>query len=180
MTTATETLKDAVAALGLTYKADFVPFSKSRNAKKVTKPRDYSLNWKVTINKGSRSITTDYMQGIAHIPGYAQNTRYTTDQWEALKYACENGKALRNPGSVIPTGKAIPAPELHDVMHSLVLDASALDAGSFEEWAGDFGYETDSRSAEKIYHQCMEIALRLRAMIGDAGIEALRAAGQDY
>src|SRR3990167_4857080 len=45
-----ETLKAAVSALGLKYEAEFVPWSKSRNAKKPpVKPGDYSLNWKLTI-----------------------------------------------------------------------------------------------------------------------------------
>lgn len=177
-------LQAAVEGLGLTYSALFVPFSQSRNAKKATKPGDYSLNWKVTISKGNRSLTTDYMQGIGHLPGYRQNTRWTNDEWEALKYACENGKvtrlAYRGTWQAERGASAIPAPELRDVMYSLSLDAGAIDAGSFEEWAGDFGYETDSRKAEQIYQACMKIALELRAMIGEAGINALREAAQDY
>lgn len=184
MTTATETLQAAVESLGLTYTAQFVPFSQSRNAKKATKPGDYSLNWKVTISKGGRSLTTDYMQGIGHLPGYSHNTRWTIDAWDALKYACENGKVInpRQVGSVVATigAKAIPAPELRDVLYSLALDASVLDAASFEEWAREYGYDTDSRAGERIYKACMKIALELRAMIGEAGINALREASQDY
>ena len=150
--TATETLQDAVNALGVTYTAEFVPFSKSRNAKKATKPGDYSLNWKVTISKGGRKLTTDYMQGIGHIPGHKHNTRYTMHAWEALKHACETGKSGYDASRIAAHvfTKAIPAPALHDVLHCLVLDAGVLDAGSFEEWASEYGYETDSRSAEKI------------------------------
>lgn len=176
-----ETLETACAALGLTYTADFVPFSKSRNAKKATKPGDYSLNWKVTIAKGSRSLTTDYMQGIAHIPGHKQNTRYTSMAWEDLKFTCEQGKTAGKEGSVTRIGsKPIPAPLLRDVLYSLALDAGALDYATFEDWASDFGYEKDSRSAEKTYQACLKIALELRAMIGDAGLQSLRDACQDY
>src|SRR5438045_610858 len=89
-----ETLKAAVEALGLAYVAEFVPFSKSRNAKKATKPSDYSLNWKLTISKGSRRVSTDYSAGIAHIPGYKHtwSGRLSMDEFEAIKYACEHGK----------------------------------------------------------------------------------------
>jgi hypothetical protein len=178
-----ETLKAAVDALGLEYRAEFVPFSNSRNAKKATKPGDYSLNWRVTISKGARSISTDYMQGIAHIPGYRHGTRYTVDEWDALKFACESGRTAGRPGSVLGMSmgsKPIPAPELHEIMYSLSMDASALDCATFEEWAGDYGYETDSRSAEKIYRECLRIALELRAMVGDAGLQSLSDAAQDY
>ena len=176
-----ETLIAAVDALGLKYEARFVPFNQSRNAKKATKPSDYSLNWKITLSKNGRQhLVTDYMQGIAHIPGYSQNTRFTSDAWEALKYACESGKTIRRPGSVIPQVKAIPVPALHDVMYSLAMDAGAIDHADFESWASDYGYDVDSREAEKIYKQCLQIALTLRAMIGEDGLNALRDASQDY
>jgi len=177
-----ETLKAAVEALGLDYKAEFVPWSKSRNAKKPpVKPGDYSLNWKVTITaKNGRAITTDYMQGIAHIPGYKQ-ARMTVDEFEALKYACEQGNTARLSNFGTPLGpKPIPAPALHDVMYSLLMDAEAIDVGSFEEWASNFGYGTDSREAERLYKACMDTALKLRAMLGDSTITALRESAQDY
>ena len=184
MTNATENLQAAVEALGLTYKAEFVPFSKSRNAKKATKPGDYSLNWFVTISKGNRHLRTDYMQGIAHLPGYTHNTRWTNDAWDALKSACESGKTVSpRTAGYMPSSfgaKPIPTPELRDVMYSLVLDAGVIDAGGFEEWASEYGYSVDSREAERTYNACMKIALELRAMIGDAGIKALQIASQDY
>lgn len=180
-----ETLQAAVDALGLTYSAEFVPFSKSRNAKKATKPSDYSLNWRCTFAKGSRSLTVDYQQGIGHIPGHRQNTRYTVDEWDALKYACEHGKTVRMRYGAMPSfpsmgAKSIPAPLPRDVLYSLAMDASAIDCATFEEWAGDYGYGTDSRAAEKLYRECLRIALELRAMVGDAGLQSLRDAAQDY
>jgi len=71
-------------------------------------------------------------------------------------------------------------PKDADVMHSLSLDASVLDTGTFEEWASEFGYDTDSRAAEATYRACLDIALKLRSMIGEAGMQLLRDAGQDY
>ena len=176
------TLQNAVDALGLNYSAEFVPFSKSRNAKKATKPSDYSLNWRVTLSKNGRSLTTDYMQGIGHIPGHKQNTRYTTNAWGALKHTCETGKYGGRESSIAQYlgEKPIPAPLPRDVLYSLGMDASVIDYPSFEEWASDFGYEPDSRKAEKTYQECLRIALELRAMLGDAGMQSLRDASQDY
>lgn len=76
-------------------------------------------------------------------------------------------------------GAKIDPPDMADVVASLVMDASVLDAGGFEEWANEYGYDTDSRSAEAIYRACLDITLRLRAGIGDDGLRALRDACQD-
>ena len=56
-------------------------------------------------------------------------------------------------------------PTATDVINSLVLDSSALDE-TFEEWAGDFGYDTDSRKAEKMYRSCIDYAIRLKRLLG--------------
>lgn len=180
MTTQPDTLKNAVDALGLEYKAEFIPFSKSRNAKKAVKPGDYSLNWRVTVGKGRNSLTTDYMQGIAHIPGYKEtwSGRLSVDEFDRIKQACENGTMIGR--SRFITNTKITMPKLHDVMYALAMDASAIDHASFEEWANEYGYSPDSREAEKIYKQCLDIALKLRAMIGDEGLNTLREASQDY
>lgn len=39
------------------------------------------------------------------------------------------------------------------VIHSLILDL--IDGRTFEEWCSDFGYDTDSRSKERIYNECV-------------------------
>lgn len=58
------------------------------------------------------------------------------------------------------------APSLFDVLHCLCSDASVLDYQSFEQWASEYGYSPDSRSAEKTYHACMELSLKLQAAVG--------------
>lgn len=179
MSEAKAKLQAAIDALGITYTADFVPFSKSRNAKKATKPGDYSLNWKVTIRKNGRSLCTDYMQGIGHIPGKAASAyRLSIAEFERIKSVCESGKYGREADSFLK--HPLPLPDVCDVMHCLVLDAEVLEYARFEEWAENFGYEPDSRKAEQTYRDCMAIALQLRSIIGDAGIQAVREAGQDY
>lgn len=67
-----------------------------------------------------------------------------------------------------------------DVFYSLAMDSDVLNYGTFEEWAAEFGYDPDSRKAESIYRACLEIALKLRAAIGEDGLERLREAFQDY
>lgn len=71
-------------------------------------------------------------------------------------------------------------PDVLDVIYSLVADSGVLDAGGFEDWAADYGYDPDSRSAESTYRACLDIALKMRGAIGEAGLESLREAFQDY
>ena len=59
-------------------------------------------------------------------------------------------------------------PTAADVLSCLLLDATGYDdARNFEDWAPEFGYDPDSRKAEKIYHECGEISKKLHALLGD-------------
>ena len=170
-------LNEIIDNLGIVYTAEFVPFSRSRNAKSDPKINDYSLNWKITISKNRNVLTTDYMQGIGYIPGYVFKYHMTVNQLKNIKTACESGKDYTDHTTI---GKKIPPPAWQDVLYSLVMDSSALEYSTFEEWAEDFGYETNSRKAEKIYKLCLEIGLKLRAMLGSDTMEKLREAYSDY
>ena len=171
---------EAIAALGLTYSAEFVPFSKSRNAKANPKINELGLNWRVTVRKGARSLTTDYGAGIAHIPGYKYQARMSVDEADAIRTACELGTTRELGAPSLPRQAPIPAPKFADVLHCLVSDSEVIDCATFEEWASDLGYDPDSLTAERVYKACLEIALKLRAMVGDTGLAQLRDAFQDY
>jgi len=173
-----ETLAAECARQGLTIRAVFVPFSQSRN--KANK--DPSLNWLVTLLRDGREILiTDYMQGCGHCPSYKASIKEIGGQNSimrdgAIRNECETGRVNRFQNS----RKEIIAPTAHEIMYSLILDSEVLDAGTFEEWAGNFGYDADSRKAESIYRARLEIALKLRNGLGEAGLSAIRDAAQDY
>lgn len=48
--------------------------------------------------------------------------------------------------------KVIKAPTAYDILACL----TKYNPGTFEDFCGDFGYDTDSRSAEKTYHAAMK------------------------
>lgn len=158
MTTQKPDITSIVPAL--TYHADFVPWSTSRNAAE-DRP---SLNWRITFTRGGASLTTDYMQGIGHLPGY-QHGRKSVDQDAVEKNAAQSG---------VWHGRKLSAPDAADVMQSLLMDAEAMDYADFESWANKFGSDHDSRAAEKTYRACLDIGLKLRAMLGDEKMAALR------
>ncbi len=160
---------EAVAeTLGLTMTTEFVPWSASRH-EGATHP---SLNWKVTLHKGAKPIlTTDYSAGMGHCRSYKQG-KMSMDEYDEVKRECQTGHHKM--------GSTAARLELADVLHSLASDADVIDYSSFEEWADMGGWDTDSRKAEAVYRACLEIGLKLRAALGDAGLAQLREACQDY
>jgi hypothetical protein len=175
----------------ITMAAEFVPFSKSRNAAPSDGEPWPSLNWKITIQRHGRDVlVTDYAQGAAHAPAYKRkwnhgpaSGRYATRLKDsAVADECETGKIAKpawgqSDGHIIGR-ESVPSPRLGDVMQSLIRDADVLDSGGFESWASDCGYDTDSRKAEAIYKACVEIATKLRAALGAALMAELALAAQ--
>lgn len=176
---------DTLAALGITVESVFVPFSQSRN-----KDSEYhTLNWRVTIKRNGRDVlTTDYSAGTAHCPGYNKKPHAafhgsgSVYQRIVTRAECEKGKPVKRvlANDDCLHGKDWIEPSPVDVLCSLSMDSDVLDSGGFEDWAADFGYDTDSRAAESIYRACLELALQMRAAFGSEGMAALQTAFQDY
>jgi hypothetical protein len=65
-------------------------------------------------------------------------------------------------------------PTAAEVLDCLASDAAGFEnARSFEEWASEYGYDTDSRKAERAYKAISRQAAKLRALFGDANYETL-------
>lgn len=59
-------------------------------------------------------------------------------------------------------------PTAQDVLDCLLSDASGYEnARSFEEWASEYGYDTDSRKAERVYEQVKTQTHKLRKFLGE-------------
>jgi hypothetical protein len=58
-------------------------------------------------------------------------------------------------------------PKLADVLDCLASDASGLEnARDFADWCAEYGYDTDSRKAERTYKAIKRQASRLKAVLG--------------
>lgn len=192
-------LTEAMAKHGLTVKAEFVPWSRSRNAGEKDErgnPR-HSLNWKVTLERNGRPVlTTDYSAGAGHCPAYNKKPPANWDrparfwQFYACEWECENGFEARYtfggfnartvPVSEFKSRKIPIEPKPESVVHSLIMDSDVLDYAKFEDWAREMGFDPDSRKGETVYRACLEIALTLRSGLGESVLAELREAGQDY
>lgn len=171
---AAEARKALYTEIGLNYAATFVPQSVSRNAGE----KRPTINWRVSLTTKSGSLTTDYMQGIGHIPGYYTSNSRSNDRASLEWSAANKGKYWQNGRTYHEL--SLPAPALDDVLYSLISDSAAIDAGCFEYWAEEYGYDTDSREAEATYRACLEIAQQLRTVLGYSVMSKLRELFQDY
>jgi len=139
-------------------------------------------HWAIKVSrKDSRySIETVYSMGAAHRRWRSgggvkleARGRYSEQQLQQLGFVpgkrveWQTGKQtawLKEARRVLsePT-----PPDLRDVLWSLCLDSMAYEnAASFEDYAIEYGYSTDSRKAERIYRECGETCKKLKAMIG--------------
>lgn len=100
------------------------------------------------------------------------NPNAADDQWAreathwrvTLRY---QGRQMTVPFS---QGSAISRePSAADVLDCLASDASGYEqARSFEEWAADYGYDPDSRTAERTYRAIEKQTAALRRLLGSA------------
>lgn len=159
-------LLELIDSLGIECTAEFVP--QNQPADKVKHPQ---LHWRITLKRGHATLTTPYFEGCGHV-AKSENEKNLTPY--EIRRICETGK--------LPPmwPRRQPAPKLADVLYCLVLDSDVLEHANFESWASDFGYDTDSREAEKNYRACIENSLQLRALIGDQSITTLRELFADY
>lgn len=94
------------------------------------------------------------------------------DGWQHVRYTVRldhDGRSLTTAWRA-GTGLAAlgtRAGDAADILDSLASDASSYaNARNFEDWAADFGYDTDSRAAEKTYIACGKIAVDLENLLG--------------
>jgi hypothetical protein len=65
-------------------------------------------------------------------------------------------------------------PTLEEVLDCLASDAAGYDnAQSFEDWAGELGYDTDSRKAERTYKAIAKQAESLKRVLSEELYKAL-------
>jgi hypothetical protein len=173
----------------LTIVAEFVPYSKSENAKpgKLREKPWRSLNWNVTLKRDGRDVLKGrYAQGEGHSPAYKAlrakgagrtdtiHARLAIDAEleRGVRVYAQEENSLRFAMPVTPRSPILPS--ARGVWEAYVRDSDVLDAGTFEDWALNLGYDPDSRSAEAIWKTCVENALALRAAIGDVLLTELR------
>lgn len=129
-------------------------------------------------------VKIDY---VAEVPSkWDTDTPRTVDQWRVTlsskagfhSFDYFTGLGLRHkPDS---WGKRKPCkPKIADILHSLIMDASAADE-NFHDWCANFGYSDDSIKAMNTYKACLEVAMALRKHFSPDTLHTVRELLQDY
>ena len=66
-------------------------------------------------------------------------------------------------------------PDAPGILNCLASDANGIEnnEASFETWCSEYGYDTDSRSAERTFKACVESSRKLRQLVGDEAYDVL-------
>jgi hypothetical protein len=137
----------------------------------------------VAIEKflSDRSITFDFMGGdFVAEPSDIKGGK----PWEHYRYEVKfyrgDGPVVRYLSSPWKQGTAISDdPNPTAVLWSLTLDLADEDT-TFEEWCANYGYDEDSRRAEKLFLTCKEQSANVRRFFTASEIAELQTVLADY
>lgn len=101
----------------------------------------------------------------------ARNPAMADEKWakSATHYKCMLSRGKTKMSLPYSMGSAhTKPPDIGMVLNSLASDASGYEqARSFEDWASEYGYDTDSRSAKKTYKAVEKETTALKMLLGD-------------
>lgn len=139
--------------------------------------------------KGKEVITTDYSLGIGHVDIKAIDMHKlpleASEQSMLHAWKTRPGVKFTDPVSQAKLAAKIAkyqkvTPQLDDVLYSLIRDGDAFfNAQTFEQWADEFGYDTDSRKAEQTYKACDRIGRKLAGSVPATVLSVVRDITQD-
>lgn len=150
--------------------------------------RDTMINYFVILKHEDRMMTLYFSTGLGwvekrcRVPKVQERSGYTWQSASMVSYDKKHKCFIRtewggkrhnaDDGNGQFSNFRIKKPTVADVLDCLASDASGADQG-FEDWAGDLGYDTDSRKAEETYKTIQRQTKELRKLIGGAAFDAL-------
>ena len=161
---------DFLKKTGAEIKVEFI-----KNGKHFDSDKENRDIYSVTLSKGGRSYTFNFGQSIAHsgryMVGYKmagnhihRDAKPFNDHKEA-KRALFFGQGMR----IIPNPK-FEEPSAYSVLACL----QKYDVGSLEDFCGEFGYDTDSKEADKIYEAVKDEYMNVSRLFSEAELEEMR------
>lgn len=143
------------------------------------------ISYVITYRKGNSELRIPYHLGVGHVdwnksPQGGYNALNNDDQAMIL--------VMRRSPHARPSDKAQWAataaklarlqkvqPDVHEALATVCRDTKEAFESSFEEWAANFGFDPDSREAERIYRGEIERYLRLLSIMNRDALDALAA-----
>jgi len=163
-----------LASTKTTFETEFLKHGKHFD--NDTETRDI---YKITLKRGSRVYSFNYGQSINCSGEYQIKESLMNKLWRSQivggKYAftAKEFKNLRLHEAdkvCIIKNPNFKAPTAYDVLACL----TKYDPGTLENFCSDFGYDTDSRSAEKTYNAVKDEYQNVSMLFTDAEIEQLQ------
>lgn len=132
--------------------------------------QDTQPDWSITIIRKGESFSTEYHSAMVDRQWTRNKRKLTQKEFNDRSIdGVRDIKCLTEP--ITPT--------LADIMFCLIMDANCVrDGQSFEDFAADFGYDEDSRKAEKIFDAVTDTWRGLVKL--DTDFDEISALFQDY
>lgn len=156
---------DFLQSTETSFNAAFIKYDKYFQDDK--EPRDI---YKITLQRGDRSYTFEFGQSVNasgnyivldHKLGSKIGYRITSTQYNKLSYHDKQD---------VKENKAYSIPTPYDVLACL----TKYHPGSFDDFCSGFGYDTDSKKAEKTYNSVMAEWLNIERLFTDKEIQLLQ------
>jgi hypothetical protein len=97
--------------------------------------------------------------------------RQDMDHWRCVLRAGRSRMTVMFSQGYGHNGKA---PDVASVLDCLASDAAGVDnSRDFEDWCSEYGYDIDSRKAERTFKTCERQALKLHKFLGDSAYRTL-------
>lgn len=111
-----------------------------------------------------RTMQLYYSMGLAHVEKRKANAFGGHGPWVRVCETVPHSESVFDQRQRLANTR--PArPDAVEVLDCLRMDANS-EFNSFEEWASDYGYSTDSRAAERTYEACKRQRATLYAWLG--------------
>lgn len=127
----------------------------------------------VTIKRNSREYSYDFGQSISNSGFYFMlgRKRYDIDR-QYLESKNILSIAKRMSWDFDPKLDKIHKPEVPDA-YTVLACLTKYDPGTFEDFCSEYGYDTDSKKAEKTYNGVMEEWLNMQRLFTNEELEAM-------
>lgn len=148
------------------------------------------IRYNVSLMRGDREIWRgEFRLGIGHvkpIPAPGMSFEHQNIVSHLKNHSRLNYKDTKTAQAVCFVAAMLAkhqrkAPSVEDVAHSLIMDGSAyFNAETFEDWADNYGYSSDSIKAEKLWRECIDTGMRLARGIPVNDLECLKEWASNY
>jgi len=130
--------------------------------------------YKCTLSRGTRKYTFNFGQSINASGEWDGHKHLCMNRYGKTKFtnseALSSSKMNERTSGDIWKNKNFSKPRMYDILACL----QKYDVGTFEDFCGEFGYNTDSRKAEKIYNAVCEEYKQIAMLFNDEEIELLQ------